>query len=436
MQLTVTRKVALGFVASLGVMVAMAVLLLLSTQRLIEDIEDVARTYQVMGEVRDIRNGVNRMNSSMRGYIITGQEEFLEPFWEQRGEMDRQVREVRELTAQKPEQQERLKTIEELIAQQAAYSTNVIATRKAKGFEAAESVVSKGEGRKRVNLIMEIVQQMLDYERGLLAQRKEIQEDSVLLANGLTLLGGVMAVIIVGVATMVLRQDVRERERLERAILEISDRKQQQMGHDLHDGVCQELAGIAFMGQVIERKLGVSNPTEAAEVAKMTALVSKAAEHARSLARGLQPVDVESNGLMVALEEMARNMREMFHIECRFECEGEVLIADNVVAVHLYRIAQEAAHNAVRHGGAKKIVIRLRTAENEATLDVRDDGRGMPDVLPEQKGMGIETMRYRATVIGASLEFRRAQTRGTLVRCAFKLPPTRPTTKTGVIKTA
>jgi anti-sigma regulatory factor (Ser/Thr protein kinase) len=85
---------------------------------------------------------------------------------------------------------------------------------------------------------------------------------------------------------------------------------------------------------------------------------------------------------MVALEEMARNMREMFHIECRFECEGEVLIADNVVAVHLYRIAQEAAHNAVRHGGAKKIVIRLRTAENEATLDVRDDGRGMPDDLP------------------------------------------------------
>jgi signal transduction histidine kinase len=433
MQLTVTRKITLGFLASLGVMGAMAVVSYLGTQRMIDDIEDVSRTYEIMGEVRDIRHVASRINSSVRGYVITGKDEFLDPFREELKEMERQLREVRALTAAKPEQQERLKMIEKLIAEQVTYSTNLIALRTEKGFEAAERVVSTGEGKKRISLILEIVKQMLDFERSLLAQRKEIQDDSVLLANGLIIVGGAMAVIIVAFASMVMRQDMRERERLERAILEIGDRKQQQMGHDLHDSVCQELAGIAFMGQVVERKLAGRLPEEAAEVAKMTALVSKATEHARSIARGLQPVEVESNGLMVALEEMARTTREIFHIECKFECEGNVLVGDNVTAVHLYRIAQEAVHNAIRHGGAKKVTIRLRNSQGNASLEVRDDGKGMPDVLPERKGMGIETMRYRAEVIGGTLEFRRAPERGTLVRCAFKLPAAKPEGKTRVM---
>jgi signal transduction histidine kinase len=423
----------MGLIASLAVMGAVAVISYLGTQRLIEDIEDVARTYQILGEVRDIRHVVSRMNSSVRGYVITGKDEFLDPFREMRQEMERQIGEVRALTKTKPEQQERLEAIEKLIAQQVAYSTNVIAVRQEKGFEAAEGIISTGEGRQRVNLLMEMVKQMLEHERKLLAERKEIQDESVLLANGLIILGGVMAVVIVGFASLVLRQDMRERERLERAILEVGDRKQQQMGHDLHDSVCQELAGIAFMGQVVERKLAAGHPEEAAEVAKMTALITKSAAHARSIARGLQPVEVESNGLMVALEEMARGIREIFNVECKFECEKEVLVGDNVVAVHLYRIAQEAVHNAIRHGRARKVTIRLRGADGQASLEVRDDGQGMPDVLPEQKGMGIQTMRYRAEVIGAVLEFRRAPERGTLIRCAFKLPRAKSGGRTKVL---
>ncbi|MCX6907684.1 MAG: CHASE3 domain-containing protein [Verrucomicrobia bacterium] len=435
MQLSVTKKVTLGFAASLGVMGAIAVISYLSTQRLIDDIGDVAQSYQTMGEVRDAFNVVSRMNSSVRGYIITGQEGFLAPFHEALKETTAELQQVRDLTAEKPEQRQRLEAIEKLVVQQVAYSTNLIAIRKEKGFDAAEEVVVKGEGKKRVGLILEMVQEMLKHEEDLLAQRRGIARESVWLANGLIVLGGVLAITILGIATTVLRQDVRDRERLERAILEIGDSKQQQFGHDLHDGVCQELAGIAFMGQVIERKLAAQSAAEAAEVAKMTALVSKAASHARSLARGLQPVDVESNGLMVALEEMAHNVGEMFHIECKFECEGEVLIGDSVVAVHLYRIAQEAVHNAIRHGGARKVVIRLRAAKDLASLEIRDDGKGMPDVLPEQKGMGIETMRYRATVIGATLEFRRAPSKGTLVKCSFKPVPPRSGTRTKVLST-
>ena len=434
MEMTTTRKVTLGFAAALGVMGAVAVISYLSTQRLIEDIEDVAHTYEVMGEVRDIWHLTTRMNTGVRGYVITERDEFLDPFREAMAEIDEQMGQVRSLIKGKQEQEQRLETIGKLLAEQVKYSTNVITVRKVKGFAAAEDIVSTGEGRQRVRLISEMVDQMLAHEKKLLAERKDIQQESVWLANGLIILGGVLAVVIVGFATVVLRQDTRERERLERAILEIGDRKQQQMGHDLHDSVCQELAGIAFMGQAVERKLAGRLPAEALEVAKMTALVSKAAEHARSIARGLQPVELESNGLMVALEEMARSLRDIFHVDCTFVCQEEVLIGDNVVAVHLYRIAQEAVHNAIRHGHAKKVTISLRAVSDRAALEVRDDGKGMPDTLPDHKGMGIETMRYRAEVIGGDLEFRRAPGRGTLVRCAFDLPPVKSGSRTKVMK--
>ncbi|MCX6900159.1 MAG: CHASE3 domain-containing protein [Verrucomicrobia bacterium] len=414
---------------------AVAGISFLSTQRLIADIEDVAQSYQTMGEVRDIWYLVTRINSGARGYIITGQDEFLMPYREALQEMDEQVGQVRDLTKAKPEQRQRLETIEKLLAQQVVYAKRLIALRKEKGFAAAEDIVSGGEGRERVRLISEMVEEMLKHEGTLLAQRKEIEQDSILLANGLIILGGVLAMIIVAFASVILRQDIREREQMERAILEIGDRKQQQMGHDLHDSVCQELAGIAFMGQVIGRKLAANAPAEAAEVAKMTELVGKAAKHARSLARGLQPVEMESNGLMVALGEMAQNTRDLFQVECKFECEGDVLIGDNVMAVHLYRIAQEAVHNAIRHGGAKNVVIRLRASKGAGTLEIRDDGKGMPDVLPEQKGMGIETMRYRAEVIAGTLEFRRAPMRGTMVKCTFKLLPLKGATRTKVMST-
>lgn len=433
LEMTVTRKVTLGFAAALGVMGAVAVISYLSTRRLVEDIELVAHTYRVMGEVRDILNLANRMNSSVRGYVITGKDDFLEPFWQAQRERTEEIKEVRDLIRDKPEQQRRLDAIEKLLSQQISYANNLISIHREKGFEAAERVISTGEGRKRLQLITEMANEMLKYEEELLSQRKRVQEASVWVANSLIILGGVLAMAIIGFAGVVLRQDTRERERLERAILEIGDRKQQQMGRDLHDSVCQELAGIAFMGQALERRLMSRLPEEAAEVARMTSLISKATDHARSIARGLQPVEVESNGLMVALEEMARNTSDIFHVECVFVCEEEVLVGDNAEAVHLYRIVQEAVHNAIRHGHASKVTIRMRAMQRCGMLEVRDNGKGIPDTLPERKGMGIETMRYRAEVIGGILEFRRAPGRGTQVRCTFKLPPEKASSRTKVL---
>jgi len=215
-------------------------------------------------------------------------------------------------------------------------------------------------------------------------------------------------------------RDISDRKRLEREVLQISDLEQRRIGQDLHDGLCQQLAGIELMSEVLEQNLSRKSKTEAAQAAKIAEGVRAAIGETRMLARGLSPVDVESNGLMSALQELASNTEKLFHVACRFECPQPVLVDDHAAATHLYRIAQEAINNAIKHGKARAIAVRLTAQSNQASLTVTDDGRGFV-VKPEQtSGMGLRIMKYRAGMIGATLEIRRANGRGMLVACMFK----------------
>ena len=215
-------------------------------------------------------------------------------------------------------------------------------------------------------------------------------------------------------------RDISDRKRLEKEVLQISDLEQRRIGQDLHDGLCQQLAGIELMSEVLEQNLSRKSKAEAAQAAKIAEGVRAAIGDTRMLARGLSPVDVESNGLMSALQELASNTEKLFHVACRFECPQPVLVRDHASATHLYRIAQEAINNAIKHGKARQIAVRLTAQSNQASLTVADDGRGFV-VKPEQtSGMGLRIMKYRAGMIGATLEIRRANGRGMLVACIFK----------------
>jgi signal transduction histidine kinase len=209
----------------------------------------------------------------------------------------------------------------------------------------------------------------------------------------------------------------RRLKQLEKEILEISDRERHRIGHDLHDGLCQELAGIELMSQVLEQKLAAKSKSDAARVAEIGKYVREAISHTRLLARGLSPVTLESEGLMSALQELAGSTEKMFGIRCRFECEAPVLIDDLAIATHLYRIAQEAVSNAIKHGKAKQVIIRLE--EKAATrLTVHDDGSGFPKNGPSGKGMGLRIMQYRAGIVNASVSIEANETGGTTVTCS------------------
>jgi signal transduction histidine kinase len=218
---------------------------------------------------------------------------------------------------------------------------------------------------------------------------------------------------------LVIIRDVTERKRLEREILEISNREQRRIGHDLHDGVCQQLAGIAFMSSTLADQLEEKGAAESSQAEQISMLINDAINQTRGVARGLFPVRLEENGLISALEELASNATEMFKINCRFVSEDPPASVDNGIGAHLYYIVLEAVGNAIKQGKAKNITITLEPSGDRYLLRVKDDGIGFSQNDAKLTGMGIRIMQYRARVIGASLTLRSQPDSGTDVACLF-----------------
>jgi PAS domain S-box-containing protein len=217
---------------------------------------------------------------------------------------------------------------------------------------------------------------------------------------------------------LVLIRDVTERKRLEREIIETSSREQQRIGQDLHDGLGQHLTGITFLTKVLERKLVTKAPDEAKEAAEVGRLVLQALAQTRNLARGLFPAEVERNGLVAALRELAGSVERTCGIRCTLQAHEGVTVHDNVLATHVFRIAQEAINNSVKHAKAKHIQVTLGPGGDKIELTVTDDGIGF---LPQAKmdGLGLRIMHYRARRIGGTLEVAAVEKGGTKVTCLF-----------------
>jgi len=218
--------------------------------------------------------------------------------------------------------------------------------------------------------------------------------------------------------TAVLTSELAERKRLEKEILVISEREQRRIGRDIHDGLCQHLTGTALAEQFLVEKLTACSAPEVEDADRVVGLIEEAISMARSLATGLSPIDSEGEGLLTALADLAAHFSSQFEVACRFDFGDHVSIDDSSVATHIYRISQEAVHNAIRHGNARNIGIRLGKAGSIVTLTIVDDGCGLPGGVPVRYGMGLRNMKYRASILGGSLTLERGK-RGTIVTCSF-----------------
>jgi signal transduction histidine kinase len=216
-----------------------------------------------------------------------------------------------------------------------------------------------------------------------------------------------------------LNNEIAERQRLERELLEVSERERRRLGYDLHDGLCQHLTGTALAIQVLREKLQRQGLPEAAEAGKAVQLVQEGIDLSRRMAKNLQPIELQAGGLMQALQEFASATGDLFKVSCRFECESPVLVPDIVIADHLYRIAQEAVGNAVKHGKATHIVISLDINDEGTLLRVEDDGVGLPQPLHSGGGMGLRIMAQRAKLIGALFDIRSSMRGGTMIACSL-----------------
>jgi signal transduction histidine kinase len=200
-----------------------------------------------------------------------------------------------------------------------------------------------------------------------------------------------------------LTREIAERERLERDLLAVSEREQRRIGQDLHDGLCQHLTGTALAGHVLAEKLAERGIPESTDSQRIVDYVEEAITLARGMAKGLHPVEMSADGLMLALDEFAATTTEMFGIACSFECDSPVLVRNPAVASHLFRVAQEAVSNAIKHGEATVVVMALDAFERGIRLAVSDNGHGIAPGPRGKGGMGLRIMADRAKMIGGVL---------------------------------
>jgi signal transduction histidine kinase len=211
---------------------------------------------------------------------------------------------------------------------------------------------------------------------------------------------------------------ISERKRLEHELLEITEKERRRIGLDLHDDLGQKLSGIALMTKGLELKLAKGRAAESKDAGKIHTLIQQAISHTRDVAQHLATLDLRHSTLQAALEGLAEHARNSFEVACRFKAEGTIPSLEPHVMMQLYKIAQEAVTNAIKHGKAHKVGISLSNGSDRVVLKIHNDGKPFPDLTSRSTGMGLRIMNYRASLIGASLEIKGVGAKGTRVTCS------------------
>ena len=216
-----------------------------------------------------------------------------------------------------------------------------------------------------------------------------------------------------------LRREVTTRKNLQHQVMDISERERRRIGQDIHDGLGQQLTGVAMLADALLDKLKSKKIDEAEDARRVMLLLQQARSQARRLAHGLQPVPSESDGLMFSLKELAETVTNL-GVDCRFQSPGPIHLHDNLKATHVFRIAQEAVSNALRHGKCQRIWLSLSASNGFLRLEIRNDGRKF--IVRRKKksgGIGLQLMKFRSETMGGTLQIHPLARGGALIACTI-----------------
>lgn len=222
-------------------------------------------------------------------------------------------------------------------------------------------------------------------------------------------------------ANLKLQNVIEERKRLETELLEIAENERRRIGFDLHDDLGQKLTGVALMMKGLERRLATEGPSCAEEARKMHALMEDIILHTHNLARQFSSLDVKGDDLPTVLKELAGSVKKLFETSCTFTARGNPPELPQHTTVQLYKIAQEAVSNAVKHGKASQVVIGLAVQSDYLVMTIKNDGFPFSQPSGKSTRMGLRIMHYRANTVGATLEIRALGKNGTLVTCTLPI---------------
>lgn len=406
------RNVMVSLGGALAVLIMINVMSYRSALKYNEAAQSVKRTYRVLNALESCTSSLVSVESEVRGYAITDDPRYLALFESAERKVDAGLVELKKLIVD-PISLNYAKQLEELARSRLARLELTLKAMQKGGIEEVRKV--SGPGKDLMDEFREIAALIEERQLQLLKERDDLEVRQSRKNLAAILLASGFAVALLLASMFILGQQLRRKEQLELEVLEISEREQRRIGQDLHDGVCQQLTGISLLGRSLSLKLSDSLAEEAEEIVRW---INECIEQTRRVTRGLHPVPNEPSGLAQALRELAENVGTMGKLACRFVCPQAVAIPESNVATNLYRIAQEACQNALRHASPQQIEIQLTQDETGIRLTVTDDGCGFPKNR-ESKGMGLEIMAHRANSIGASLEVRPGALRGTVVTCTL-----------------
>lgn len=267
-------------------------------------------------------------------------------------------------------------------------------------------VVVTGQGDERI--AVEVMKQgALDY----------VMKDGVMLDLLPTIVNRALTAVA---RDRALENAERERQRLQNRIIEVGEREQHRIGEDLHDGLGQQLTAIEMLCASLKADIFAAAPKLGPQVEHIGRMLRETIAQTRSMARGLVPVSDEPEALWASLVELAERTNAVGRLHCRVDCAEPVIVENNVVAGHFYRIAQEAVNNAVKHSKAREVVIHLAQRKSGLELRIADNGAGLGGA--KSRGMGLQVMKHRAEVIGARLTVDAKPGRGVTITCLLPNP--------------
>lgn len=449
--LTSPRQHVVALVAALFLVASINVLWWRLAQDAANRTEQVEHTHEVLSVLDESLECADDMVLGQRGFALTHEQDFLKPYFDATNNMPNLLVSLEALEQDNPKQLATLERLKPLIADYEEINRNHIA-QLAKSDPLAPDLDFRRKVRDSMDHIHATASQMITEENNLLAQRQEASTRAATIVTrvnivaGLVSMGLIIAVFIalrrenmrrrtselelqrsheelehrVQQRTLSLVQSETERKRLEQEILETGDAEMHRIGHDLHDGVGQQLTALSLFATGLQNEVEAQAPQLAETCKKVSTELREAIRQVRIISHGLSPVSLEENGLAGALRKLADDMRSA-KVDCRFSDCSEIRISDPHLAAQFYRIGQEAVANAAKHSGARQIHISLKATPLLKELDVTDDGRGFSVAnLNGDAGLGLRAMKYRADVIGAKIKIDSAPGKGTRVTCVLQ----------------
>ncbi len=404
------QRLVSGFWVTVVILVVMGWFSYTSIREFSQTSKMVARSNAYLSVLERLLTNVVSAESEVRGFVIMGNEDYLGLYNGSVREVDAGLEKLAVTPAPRTSDETEEKLANLIRARMERLRMSIDARRRG-GLDEAVSLA--GVGKRLMDELRGVSDNIYRTEQNALSDAAMRLELISVRSTWIISLGSLLAVTFSLVSTLAIGRAQLNRRILERALLEISEREQRRIGQDLHDGLCQQLTGIALMVKGLQK--GVEHSVRADAVAVLS-LINQCIEETRLVTRGLHPVSEELGGLVVGLRELVEGTRAAADIECVLEIPPALVIRDEATGTNLYRIAQEAMRNAVKHASPRRIVVRISVVGDQLELEVEDDGTGVR-LAEGRRGLGLEIMRYRAASVGGRLSVDSREGGGTIVRC-------------------